>query len=152
MVTNQLKVFQMSFWNSFWKKWRVQVVKVINPLVPELFCQKFDLLEIVSFSCTFLQMQYGNCFKPTPFLTWVNVCHNHWVGHSHFGTEATKVLRPWLFRAILHAGLLTDTKTWWWPGEYTTLLDLIECQNVISGQEDSKKWRGSIFRHVLIRG
>ena len=26
-----------------------------NPLVPELFCPKIDLLEIVSFSCTFLQ-------------------------------------------------------------------------------------------------
>ena len=25
-------------------------------------------------------------------------CHNHWVGHSHFGTEATNVgmLQPWL--------------------------------------------------------
>ena len=27
----------------------------LNPLVPELFCQKIDLLEIVSFSCKFLQ-------------------------------------------------------------------------------------------------
>ena len=27
----------------------------INPLVAELFCHKFDLLEIVSFLCTFLQ-------------------------------------------------------------------------------------------------
>ena len=50
-------------------------------------------------------------------------CHNHWVGHSHFGTEATKLLRPWLFWANfeVHSGLLTDTKTWWWPCEYTTL-------------------------------
>ena len=28
---------------------------LLNPLVPELFCHKFDLLEIVSFLCTFLQ-------------------------------------------------------------------------------------------------
>ena len=27
----------------------------LNPLVPELFCHKFDQLEIVSFLCTFLQ-------------------------------------------------------------------------------------------------
>ena len=27
----------------------------LNTLVPELFCHKFDLLEIVGFLCTFLQ-------------------------------------------------------------------------------------------------
>ena len=34
-------------------------------------------------------------------------CHNHWVGHSHFGTEATKLLRPSLFWANfeVHSGL-----------------------------------------------
>ena len=31
------------------------VIIIINPLVAELFCHKFDLLEIVSFLCMFLQ-------------------------------------------------------------------------------------------------
>ena len=49
--------------------------------------------------------------------------HNCWVGHSHFGTEATKVLQFWNGKNV-HSGLLTNTKTWWWPGEYTTLFML----------------------------
>ena len=76
-------------------------------------------------------------------------CHNRWVGHSHFGTEATKVLWPWLFGVNfdVHSGLLTDTKTWWWPGEYTTLFgpNLVpECHfRAPWSRANSKKWRGS---------
>ena len=76
-------------------------------------------------------------------------CHNHWVGHSHFGTEATKLLRPWLFWANfeVHSGLLTDTKTWWWPCEYTTLFGphlVQECHfRAPWSRTNSKKWRGA---------
>ena len=76
-------------------------------------------------------------------------CHNHWVGHSHFGTEATKLLRPWLFGANfdVHSGLLTDTKTWWWPCEYTTLFGphLVPERHFWApwSRADSKKWRGA---------
>ena len=35
--------------------WLKAFTLCINPLVPELFCPKFDQLEIVSFSCMFLQ-------------------------------------------------------------------------------------------------
>ena len=78
-------------------------------------------------------------------------CHNHWVGHSHFGTEATKLLRPWLFWANfdVHSGLLTDTKTLWWPCEYTTLFGphlVQEChfRAPWSCKKNSKKWRGAV--------
>ena len=77
-------------------------------------------------------------------------CHNHWVGHSHFGTEATKLLRPWLFWANfeVHSGLLTDTKTWWWPCEYTTLFGphlVQECHfRAPWSRSNSKKWRGAV--------
>ena len=77
-------------------------------------------------------------------------CHNHWVGHSHFGTEATKLLRPWLFWANfeVHSGLLTDTKTWWWPCEYTTLFGphlVQECHfRAPWSRTNSKKWRGAV--------
>ena len=76
-------------------------------------------------------------------------CHNHWVGHSHFGTEATKLLRPSLFWANfeVHSGLLTDTKTWWWPCEYTTLFGphlVQECHfRAPWSRANSKKWRGT---------
>ena len=77
-------------------------------------------------------------------------CHNHWVGHSHFGTEATKLLRPWLFGANfdVHSGLLTDTKTWWWPCEYATLFGphlVQECHfRAPWSRTNSKKWRGAV--------
>ena len=76
-------------------------------------------------------------------------CHNHWVGHSHFGTEAAKLLRSWLFWANfeVHSGLLTDTKTWWWPCECTTLFGphlVQECHfRAPWSRTNTKKWRGA---------
>ena len=45
-----------------------------NPLVPESFCHKFDLREIVSYLCTFLQHAYARLFQTnTLFNWWVNI-------------------------------------------------------------------------------
>ena len=49
-------------WDTRFPMTRVR--QEFNPLVPELFCQRFDLLEIVSFLCTLLQHAV-RCFKPT---------------------------------------------------------------------------------------
>ena len=54
----------------------------INPLVPELFCQKFDLLEIVSFSCTFLQHAVRQLFQ-TNTLAFKLMGQRFWACHNH---------------------------------------------------------------------
>ena len=72
MATNQLKVFLMLFWDHFWKKWRMQDLKVVNYLGTALFCGKFNLVDTDQFSCEYLVWVLCYCSQ-------TDVLFSHWV-------------------------------------------------------------------------
>ena len=102
----------------------------------------------VSTACNTLTVSANTLFN-----WWVNVS-----GHVITTDLATPILelkpleccRPWIFWANfdVHSGLLTDTKTWWWSGDYTTLFGphlVPECHFWAPwSRTNSQKWRGAV--------
>ena len=101
MATNQLKVFLMLFWDHFWKKWRMQDLKVVNYLGTALFCGKFNLVDTDQFSCEYLVWVLCYCSQTDVlfFPLGSRTCPypRRWECPTHCGSETRKVVQPWYF-------------------------------------------------------